>query len=388
MSLGKRQKFLLFGFVAVLLIAIPATLYLLQQQQETRTRAEKATLLSYDPPSTATAPIEAAVGDQVDLNLVVNPGTNQVSIMRIEIQYDPTKLEPASEQPMVANSAIFSGFLEGPIIDKAGGKIAATLSIDTPTKAIQVQSNAATISFTAKEATGTTPTQVTYTTRTQVLSVASTDQHGEDVLSGTTPAFITILGEEPEPTEEETPTPTDEEEEPTEEPEPTDNPGTGTSPNEAPVCESINIDRETEGVAPYSLTFTAIGGDTDGTVNKVTFNFGDGPVTNVTEAGGIGTSSVSAQIAHTYNNPGTYVASAVMTDDRGTTSGANSCSVTITVSPAPTQEPGTGSTDPIVTQPPTPVPSLPETGPGDVFLGIGAVLGIMTAIGGLLFFML
>lgn len=383
MSLGKKQKFLIFGFVAVLLVAIPLTVYLLQQQQSLQQQAAAATNLSFEPPSTQTAPIETSVGEQVDLNLMVDPSTNLVSIVRVEINYDPGKLEPIQTGAFTHNPAVFPGFLQGPIYDKTAGKIAGVLSIDTPTKAIQTKISIGTISFKAKAATGTTPTKVDYTTQTQVFSAGSGDQHGENVLAGHTPAFIAIAGDEGTPTPE--PTLTDEPI-PTSDPNATPTPGepnTG-SPNENPICESLNTDRETTGTSPYSIAFTAVGSDTDGNITKVTFNFGDGPVQNVTEAGGIGTSSVSAQISHTYESVGTYVASAVMTDDRGGTSASGSCSQTITVNAGPTTPPGTGGNQPLT----TPAPDQMQTGPGDILLGIGAVVGALAVLGGLLFFVL
>ncbi len=57
--LGGRKIFL-FGFIAVLLIGIPVTLYLVQRQQETRTRAEKSTNLTFTPESTPQTPINTS----------------------------------------------------------------------------------------------------------------------------------------------------------------------------------------------------------------------------------------------------------------------------------------------------------------------------------------
>ena len=368
MSLGKNKKFLLFGFIAILLIAIPVTIYLVQQQQQTAIRAQKSTNLSFEPPSSTSAPIQAAVGDQVDLDIMVDPGTNQVSIVRLEVQYDPAKLEAVANKPTL-NTAVFPAFLEGPVPDPTG-KIAATLSIDNPTKAIQVKTRIATISFKAK-ATTSTPTQVSYTARTQAYSVSGQDQHSEDVLSTTTPAFIAITGGDITPGPSGEPTPS-------EPATPTEPPGIGTS-NQNPSCQTLSADTQA-GQAPLPVTFTATGSDPDGTIEKITFNYGDGQVENITE--GLGEASVSSESAHTYTAAGTYVASAVLTDDLGATSSTGSCSVTITV------QGGTGSAEQPGTTTPTATPTIKPTGPGDIFLGLGAIVGIMTVVGGLLFFML
>lgn len=370
MSLGKNKKFLLFGFIAILLIAIPVTIYLVQQQQQVETKAQPATTLSFEPPSSDSAPIQAAVGDQVDLDIMVDPGTNQISIVRLEVQYDPLKLEAVANTPTL-NTAVFPTFLEGPIPDPTG-KIAATLSIDNPTKAIQVKTRIATISFKAK-ATTSKPTKVSYTARTQAYSVSGQDQHSENVLANTGEAFIAITGGDITPGPSEGPTPSV----PTEKPTPTE-PPIGTS-NENPVCESFVADK-TSGTAPLAVNFTTTGSDPDGTVKMVTVNFGDGPVQNIAE--GLGEASVSAQTSHSYNTAGNYVASAVLTDDLDATSASGECSITISV------QGGIGSGDLSGTPTVTPVVSMKPTGPGDIFLGLGAVVGIMTVVGGLLFFML
>lgn len=391
MSLGKNKKFLLFGFIAILLIAIPVTIYMVQQQQQTTTRAQKSTTLSFEPPSSVSAPIQAAVGDQVDLDIMVDPGTNQVSIVRLEVQYDPTKLEAVANTPTL-NTAVFPAFLEGPIADPTG-KIAATLSIDNPSKAILEKKRIATISFKAK-ATTSAPTKVSYTARTQAYSVSGQDQHSEDVLANRGEAFIAITGGEdtgPEPPPSDTdkppgggrkPTPPSEPPGDGRNPTPTEPPGIGTA-NQNPSCQSLTADTKS-GQAPLDATFSVTGSDSDGTIEKITYNYGDGQVENVTE--GLGEATISSESAHTYTAAGTYVASAVLTDDLDATSSTGACSLTITVQggTGAGDQPGSTTTTPTA----TPVISMKPTGPGDIFLGLGAVVGIMTVLGGLLFFML
>ncbi len=104
--LGGRRIFL-FGFIAVLLIGIPVTIYLVQRQQETRSHAEKSTNVSFSPDSSATAPIQKSVGDSIPLDITVDPGKNLVSFVKLEIQYDPEKLATASANAFAPNTAIF-----------------------------------------------------------------------------------------------------------------------------------------------------------------------------------------------------------------------------------------------------------------------------------------
>jgi hypothetical protein len=377
-KLGGRKIFL-FGFIAVLLIGIPVTIFLVQQQQDTRTQAAKSTTLSFTPESSANAPLQKKVGDEIPLDIYVDPGTNLVSFVKLEIQYDPEKLATSSANAFTQNSTVFPSVLEGPVYSP--GKISVTLSVGPdPTKAIQTRAKAATVSFKALSNTPPgTPTLVSYGASTQALSIGFDDQASENVLASATPASIAIGGEsvtpsEPVPTEALSPTPTTEVT-------PIISPTISTSPsaNLAPVCSLLAVDGATSGNAPLSLTFTANGTDPDDTLSKVTFNFGDGGVVDVTDAGGIGTASVSAQMAHTYTSGGTFTASAVLTDSKGGVSDSASCRQTISV---------TGSGSATIVPSDTPVPSLEPTGSASTAMAIGAVLMAIIVGGGFLFFFL
>ncbi len=388
------KKLLLLGFVLILLVAIPLTLFLLQKQQETRSRAQKSTNLSFSPSSSQSSPLQKAVGDTFSLDVMVNPGQNIVSFVKLEVQYDADKIATDSSNAFQPNSAAFPTILEGPIYSP--GKIQVTLSVGSdPTKAIQSITKAATFNFKAIGPTAAgTPTLITYGAQTQVLSIGSTDQASEDVLSSATPATVVITGSgsggTPTPTPETgtTPVPT----------------STGTPPppvtqvpaaqptvaaNQPPICQSLNVSPSNSGSAPYAVTLATSGYDPDGSVNKVTFNFGDGQVSDITQGGGIGTASISAQTVHTYQGGGTFQASAIYTDDRGAVSAQGACTQTITVA-APIASTQTGGSNGVVAQPTvTPAPTaLPSTGPGSKFIGIGAVVTILTLIGGMLFFAL
>lgn len=392
------KKIVLFGFIAVLLIGIPVSLYLLQQQQETRSHAEKSTSLSFLPESTTTNPIKKSVGDNVILDVQVNPGKNLVSFVKLEIQYDETKLATSGADSFKVNDAAFPVTLEGPAFSP--GKIAVTLSVGSdPTKAIQTITRAATITFKAKSDTGSTPTNVIFGNNTEILSIGSTDQASENVLLNVNPAVIVIGSTAVTPSVTAVPSatvaptspvapttppvaPTTPPAQPTAIPTSAVTPGP-TSVNQLPLCSTLTIDRATTGPAPYSVTFTATGTDADGTIQKVTFNYGDGPIEPVLSTGGIGTNTVSVIKSHTYNNPGIYQASASLTDSGNGVSDPNSCKLTITVQGAPT---GTGGgSSPIFTSTPKPTVSLDKTGPGDVVLGAGIIGLLLAVVGGFIF---
>lgn len=397
------KRLFLFGFIVVMLVGIPVTIFLLQQQQEVRSRAQKATNLAFTPDSSATAPIQKQVGDSIPLDIMVNPGTNLVSFVKVEIQYDPDKLATASTafQP---NTVAFPSVLEGPVYTP--GKIAVTLSVGPdPTKAIQTLTKAATVTFKAIANTQPgTPTLVTYGTATQVLSIGSTDQASENVLAAAAPATI-VIGGSPSVSPSAVPIPTSI---PTDTPAvsptgtpalsevPTAVPSAASTPtpvasasgtpaaNQSPVCNTLTTDRATTGNSPFSLTFTANGTDSDGTVSKVTFNFGDGQVSDVTDAGGVGTNSVNTQIAHTYNNAGSFQASAILTDNKGAVSDSINCKQTITVTAS-----GSATSAPVPTVGAlTPTPTMAATGSVTTALGIGAAAVVLILGGGFIFFLL
>ncbi len=397
MNLSGKKLFLI-GFIVILLVGIPLTVYILQQQTNTQQHAAASTNLAFSPNSSASAPIQENIGSTIPLAITVDPGKNLVSFVKLEIQYDPTVLATASANAFVPNVSAFPSVLEGPIYSP--GKIAVTLSVGPdPTKAIQQAVTAATINFVALKATPPgTPTLVSYTTNTQVLSIGPNDQASENVLSSATPATIAITGTSPSPTSTVptgtpapsvavSPTPSTA---PTAAPSstPTATPTvqlqpaiSGTPSSNPPICSSLTINGPSTGNAPYALTFTASGSSSAETISKVTFNFGDGQISDVTQSGGIGTASVNVQAAHTYSNPGTFTANAILTDSTGAVSSSDAsssanCSQTITVNAAS----GSGTVNPS--------PTMPATGSTGIAVGISLSAIFLIVGGGLLFFIL
>ncbi len=415
MSQLTPKKLILFGLAAILLIAIPITVYLVGKQQELKSRAAPSTTISFQP-SSATA----AVGQDVTFDIMINPNSNFVSFIHLVISYDPTKLEK-SGAGLSINTNVFPGFdpskPPAPTFDPTG-KITVDLTVGgNPSTFIQHNNTkVGTLTLKAIATTEGTTTPITFGSETQVLT-GQGDQFNTNVLSSTTPASVTITGAvtispSPTPTQSPsrgtptpippttptptlpsgitaTPTPTLPPGIPTPTPT-TAPPGPGGPVNQSPSCTALSLDRAASGTAPYSLTFTASGNDSDGTINKATFSFGDGAVQDVTAGGGIGTKSVNAQISHTYNNAGTFQATATLTDNSGGVSSGATCTQTIIVSAALSGG-GGGSGGGGAVPPPvviTPRPTMAPTGPGDIIIGIGAFGIILSIIGGFLLFIL
>jgi len=380
MSLFSGKKLFLIGFIVVLLVAIPLTVYLAQQQQKTRSSAEKSTILSLVESGKTNSSITTTVDQTFSLDVMVNPGNNFVSFVKITLSYDPTKIATA-DPGIIANSDAVSVF-EGPTYGPS--QISVTLATGgDQTKVIQTSTKIATITFKALAPTETAPTLVGFGSDAEVLSAAPSDTRSENVLSTTNQASITITGSivpsvtispSPEPSPSTTPslTPT-------------------LAANQSPVCTSLVLDREASGSAPLAINFTANGNDPDGTVSKVTFNFGDGTINDVTTGGGIGTQTINTQANHTYNSGGNFTATAILTDNLGGASNTTNCSQLIAVTAAsgsaqPTETPTTTTiSTPTVT---TPIPTVAPTGPGDTIMTIGALGAILTIIGAILLFAL
>ena len=374
MSLFSGKKIFLLGFIIVLLFAIPLTVFLTQKSQQVTSQAAPATTLILTPP---TQP--ASIGDIVKVDVTMDPGTNQVSFVKLTVKYDETKFSIDQSNGFTWNKVAFGDTaLQGPTYTT--GNVSITLSVGSDlTKIISASTKIATINLKAIAGTnGATTSIEVVRTQTQVLSVGAKDQANEDVLvpGQPTPATVTIKGGS----------------------------SATTSTNKDPICSGLVLDRSATGAAPYSLTLTATGKDDDGTITKVSFAFGNGKIGDVTQAGGIGTNKVNAQISHTYQNAGTYTASAVLTDNQNSTSATTTCTTTITVtggtSAGGTSAGSTGGSGGVVVAPtaiPTVAPTVAETtpiltvtpppplvvGPGDKIVGIGA-MGIMLSILGAL----
>ncbi len=369
MSLSPK-KLVLSGIIIILLVAIPLTVYLVQKQQEIRGRAVAATTLSFVPTTATTS-----VGQTVSFDVSLDPGEkNQVSFVKLVISYDGTKLATAGSG-LVSDAKVLPSTLQEPVYEP--GTITTTLSVGAdPTKAIQTKTTIATVTFQAIAPTGLgIPTKITFGNQTQVLSIAATEQFNENVLSTTNPAEVTITGAVPSPTPSEiSPTPTLPSPTPSLPPiTSTPTPGQGGPINQAPVCSSLSIDRSGTGTAPFSITLTANGNDPDGTINKVTFDFGDGSIQDVTTGGGIGSNSVNVPISYTYNNAGTFTATSILTDNNEAISSSSACAQNITVTAS--QSSAT-----------TPTPTIVPPGPGDTIIGIGIFGLVISIIAGALFF--
>lgn len=435
------NKFFIFGTLFFLLVTIPVTLYFVKKTQEQRSSALASSSLSFSPSS-----ITKNVGDEFTLDVVVDPGENLASSFRLNILYDASKfrfegITKDNKFPVVTEGPTKSE-------NGSVGSVVYTFGIGNDiTQALQDPMTIATIRFTVLDGESGS-SQISFDPSSFVLSVKkSQDNPGENVLASRNAATITVQGATqptPTPTTAVNPSPTptsavNPSATPTRTPTPSATPTTavnasptpttavnptatptrtptptstqtGSNPtatptstqlaqgptstptpvqgtpaaNKAPTCNSLTADRTTTGRAPYSLTFTASGTDTDGRITKVTFNLGNGITKDVTSGGLIGSASVNVPLAATYNAAGNYNVTAIMTDNSGATSSSCTLAVTITggsssaASGSLTTTPSAGAATAT-----TPTPTLAPAGDFTTTLAIFGGL-LLVILGGLL----
>ncbi|MCL4415392.1 MAG: PKD domain-containing protein [Actinobacteria bacterium] len=364
MSIFSGKKIFLLGFIVVLLIAIPLTVYLARQQQETRSGAAPSTTLSLTPTAQTTT-----VDQTVSFDIMVNPGSNQVSLVKFTLTFDGTKITPI-DSGFVANTQALPNVSSGPTYGT--NSVAVTLRVDNPQQSLTLPTKIATITFRAVAPTEGVPTRITFTD-TSVMSSGGESSFNENVFLSSSPATVTIDAGQITPTVTPAATVT---------PAPTVT-SAPTQANVVPTCSSLTSD-VSSGSASLTVNFTGVGSDSDGTISKATFNFGDGTVEDSTDGQGVNTNSATITKSHIFNSAGAFTTNVVFTDNGGGVSTPSSCTQVINVA-AGTITPTTI----ISTAAPTAVPTaLPPTGPESQLLAIGAFGAIISVIGVILLFAL
>lgn len=186
------KKFILLTLLLIIVAAIPLTIYIIEQQTRTRGKAESTTTLALITPKDT-----ISVGESFSVDVQMNPGTNSVSIVKLQISFDNSKID-IQDTNIIPNTTAFPVILEGPSIGNCSGTtctILLTTSVGSdPTKIIIQPTKVATLTFTAKQATDP-KTQIAFTDQTQVLSSGGTESANENLIQSKVPLALTIVGE-------------------------------------------------------------------------------------------------------------------------------------------------------------------------------------------------
>lgn len=189
-----RSHKLIVATIAIQLIVLPLILLAVKERQQVTTKAVAATTLFFNPQLSV-----GNVGQDLSYDLMVDPGTNLVSLIKVEILYDSTKFSLASSNPVVVNSQAFPVTIEGPVTSTPG-KVQVVVSVGPDqTRVIQTETKVLTLNLRAIATANNT--QISIGPITQVFSIAPQDTSTENVLSTTGPATVTLVaGSTPTPT--------------------------------------------------------------------------------------------------------------------------------------------------------------------------------------------
>jgi hypothetical protein len=137
------KKLLIILASLLILAAIPVTMFLVKQNQDNRSKAAPATVLTFSPSN-----LTKQVGDEFNIQAQIDTGANQVFVAEIHVSYDPTKLEAVT----ITNGPLFPNVLIAGKIDPSG-KVSITLGAANQTTPVTGTGTAAIIKFKALAST-------------------------------------------------------------------------------------------------------------------------------------------------------------------------------------------------------------------------------------------
>ena len=369
-----KNKYFLLGNLAFLLLVIPVVLFIIKNQTSTNSSAAPTTTLSFIGPN-----LETDQCTEKTARLVLNPDQNIVSTVELGLKWDKTKFDVE----FTPNSTAFQQILDGPTYTNNGSMTIILNTGQDVTKAIHTTTDIGTVTIKkpmSPTVVGTNALLEIDTTITKVYSLSENDGEVEDVFNagGSSPLSVAILAKACDgttTTTDEVPTATTAPVAvaPTATTAPVAVATPTTAANASPICDTLSSSTSS-GSAPLSVTLTATGHDTNGTIAKVSINFGDGSSQEVST--GLGSASGSAQIAHTYNSGGTFTATSSFTDNGGASSPTCTSQIVVTGAFATMAPVATATLAPIATEVPTATPTIAASG------NLGTTLSI---IGGILF---
>src|SRR3989344_7758772 len=138
------NKFFILGNLLLLLLAIPATLYFVKQQQDVRSKAAPSSRLYFNPATKTTS----TTCPSFTLDVMLDPGSNLVSIVTLDMTYDPTKVEITQITP----SETFKTVQTPASIDNGEASISLDALGGDVTRAVSTVSKVATVTLVPKSA--------------------------------------------------------------------------------------------------------------------------------------------------------------------------------------------------------------------------------------------
>lgn len=171
-----KKLFLLIS-ILLIVIAIPATVLLVQRNTELRKRAAPATVLSITP-----SRVTKQVGDEFSFDVTIDTGDNQVIAAEIHLTFDQTKLEAET----ITNGTLFPNILASGVVDKGVASI--TVGAASAAQPVKGTGTVATVKFKALQKTDT-PISIRFASNT---FIGSPGEGTTNALSGQNGATVTI----------------------------------------------------------------------------------------------------------------------------------------------------------------------------------------------------
>jgi hypothetical protein len=183
------KRFITIIAVILLIAAIPLTVWFVQQQQNIRSQAAPATTLYFN-----ALTLSKQQGDTFPLDVTVDTGSNFIRVADIVVNTDPTKIKITgiSQGTFLPTIVVAGAYTDS----KATIVLAAPITAPANGKGVL-----ATVTFQVVADSGTS--QITFTG-----SRATAQDETKNVITGTTPATVTIGSSGTTPTVTPTPTPT------------------------------------------------------------------------------------------------------------------------------------------------------------------------------------
>jgi hypothetical protein len=163
----------------ILLLAIPASVFLTMRTQELRKKAAPATTLTLTPTT-----ITKGVGEEFTLEARMNTGDNQIVAVELNLTFDPTKLQA----DWIHNGTMFPNILSSGTV--GNGTVSIALGATNTTTPITGTGTVATIKFKTLAPT-TAPIAVRFAADT---FVGALNEGSTNALTSSVPATITITG--------------------------------------------------------------------------------------------------------------------------------------------------------------------------------------------------
>lgn len=129
------------------LIALPLLLILTREPQNSQGKAAPSTTISFTPDTTINNPENLQKDEYFSPNIIIEPGSNLITEAKIEIFYDPTKVELVKTLPLTINTEAFPNIIAKPTFSP--GKVELTVAVVNSAKPITEKVKVATLFFKA-----------------------------------------------------------------------------------------------------------------------------------------------------------------------------------------------------------------------------------------------